>query len=163
MIEKELFILLGTNLGDRLLHLETAKKAIEKSVGKVVASSKIYETAAWGITDQPNFLNQVLKIETSLKPEKTLHIILTIEEQMGRIREQKWGARLIDIDILYFGSHKINTDKLTIPHPFLQDRRFTLIPLVEIASGFIHPVFKKSNSALLQNCKDYSDVFLIEN
>ena len=67
MIEKELFILLGTNLGDRPLHLLTAKKAIEKSVGRIVASSKIYETAAWGITDQPNFLNQVLKIETSLK------------------------------------------------------------------------------------------------
>jgi 2-amino-4-hydroxy-6-hydroxymethyldihydropteridine diphosphokinase len=163
MIEKELFILLGTNLGDRNANFETAINEIQMHIGSIKIRSHCYETAAWGITDQPNFLNQILQVETNLSPNKALKIILKIEKKMGRIREQKWGARLIDIDILYFGNKIMDTESLKIPHPFLQERRFTIIPLVEIAPDFIHPIFNKSNKMLLEECEDNSDVILIVN
>lgn len=163
MIEKELFILLGTNLGEKFQNLETARQEIEKSIGNITEASGIYETAAWGITDQPSFLNQVLQVTTELKPLNILEIALKIEEKMGRIREQKWGARLIDIDILYFGKKIFKNKILTIPHPFLQERKFTLAPLTEIAPDFLHPVLKVTNIELLERCDDDSEVILIEN
>ncbi len=163
MIEKELFIILGTNIGVRFQNLEIARKEIENSIGEITKLSGIYETAAWGITEQPNFLNQVLQISTDLKPNKILQIILKIEENMGRKREEKWGARLIDIDILYFGNKIIDNKALIIPHPFLQERRFTLVPLIEIAPVFIHPILQKTNLELLENCGDDSKVILINN
>lgn len=162
MTEKQLYILLGTNLGDRFQNLLTAKNELEMSLGKITSKSGIYETAAWGITNQPSFLNQVLRIETNKSPNKTLKMILNIEAKMGRIREQKWGPRLIDIDILYFGNKIIDSENLKIPHPFLQDRKFTLLPLAEIASEFMHPIFKKNNQILLMECEDNSEVALIE-
>ena len=162
-MENQLFILLGTNLGDRIQNLEIARNEIEIHIGKITKFSGIYETAAWGITEQPNFLNQVLQISTDLKPNKILQIILKMEQKMGRIREQKWGARLIDIDILYFGNLKLNSKKLVIPHPFLNERRFTMAPLTEIDPNFIHPILQKTNIELLENCEDDSMVILIEN
>jgi 2-amino-4-hydroxy-6-hydroxymethyldihydropteridine diphosphokinase len=162
-VEKELFILLGTNLGDRNTNLQQAISELEVKIGKILTQSKIYQTAAWGITDQPDFLNQVLHIETKLKPQKVLEIILSIEKKMGRVRLQKWGARLIDIDILYYGMKIINETDLIIPHPFLQERMFTLKPLAEIAPNFIHPVFNKSNTVLMEESKDQTKVLLIEN
>lgn len=161
-MENQLFILLGTNLGDRFQNLETARNEIEKNAGKITKFSGIYETAAWGITDQPSFLNQVLQISTDLKPNKILQIILKMEEKMGRIREQKWGARLIDIDILYFGDLKLIGKNLVIPHLFLHERRFTLAPLAEIAPDFVHPILQKTNLELLENCGDDSQVILME-
>ncbi|MES2795757.1 MAG: 2-amino-4-hydroxy-6-hydroxymethyldihydropteridine diphosphokinase [Bacteroidota bacterium] len=163
MSKNQLFLLLGTNLGDKKQNLITAIKAIEDLLGKVESKSKIYETAAWGITDQPSFLNQVLQIETNLAPTKVLKNILQIETEMGRIRANKWGARLIDIDILYIGNETIRKDDLIVPHPYLHERRFTLMPLVEIAADFIHPIFNKSNSQLLNECGDKGEVVLIEN
>ena len=162
-MENQLFILLGTNLGDRIQNLEIARNEIEIHIGKITKFSGISETAAWGITEQPNFLNQVLQISTDLKPNKILQIILKMEQKMGRIREQKWGARLIDIDILYFGNLKLNSKKLVIPHPFLNERRFTMAPLTEIDPNFIHPILQKTNIELLENCEDDSMVILIEN
>lgn len=162
-MENQVFILLGTNLGERISNLEKAKKEIELIIGKVTKTSKIYETAPWGITEQPSFLNQVLQISTDLKPTKVLQTILKIEETMGRIREQKWGARLIDIDILYFGNEIIQKQNLVIPHPFLHERRFTLTPLVEIAPNFEHPIFQKNNKELLKKCEDNSNVILMNN
>jgi 2-amino-4-hydroxy-6-hydroxymethyldihydropteridine diphosphokinase len=163
MIKEKIFLLLGTNLGDRFDNLISAKNEIEKKVGNILLKSNIYETAAWGITDQPSFLNQVLQVSTRYKPEKVLETILNIELDLGRKRIQKWGARLIDIDILYFGNEKIKQENLVIPHPFLQDRRFTLVPLVEIAPDFEHPIFKKTNSELLEICGDDSNVTLLTN
>jgi 2-amino-4-hydroxy-6-hydroxymethyldihydropteridine diphosphokinase len=161
-LENQLFILLGTNLGDRFQNLETARNEIEKNAGKITKFSGIYETEAWGITDQPSFLNQVLQISTDLKPNKILQIILIIEKKMGRIRDQKWGSRLIDIDILYLGNLKLIGNNLIIPHPFLHERRFTLAPLAEIAPDFIHPILQKTNLELLENCGDDSQVILME-
>lgn len=161
-MEKNLYLLLGTNLGERKLNLEKAIFEIGRKVGSVIKKSGVYETAAWGIMDQPNFLNQVLQIETQFSPQIVLKKILEIEKKMGRIREQKWGARLIDIDILYFGNEIVESENLKIPHPFIQERRFTLMPLVEISPDFIHPIFKENNKTILINCTDQCKVSLMD-
>jgi 2-amino-4-hydroxy-6-hydroxymethyldihydropteridine diphosphokinase len=139
------YLLLGGNLGNREQYLEDALKLIEKRVGKIKAKSAIYETAAWGKTDQPGFLNLAVEVETTLKPLELLHVVLKIEEFLGRIREEKWGARVIDIDVILYGDQIVNmADELQIPHPEMQNRKFVMEPLVEIAPNFIHPVFKQT-------------------
>ena len=136
-MKKITFLLLGTNLGDRKKNLSTARDAIEVSVGTIVKASSIYQTAAWGKTDQPDFLNQALEVETPLSAEDVLVEILKVERVMGRRREQLWGQRIIDIDILLFESKIISSATLTVPHPQLQNRRFALEPLAEIAGEVI--------------------------
>lgn len=148
----------GTNLGDRRANLRLAIEQIENRVGEVLKVSKIYQTAAWGITEQPAFLNQVILIETDLEPTSVLAEVLSIEIEMGRIREQKWGTRVIDIDILYYGNKIVNLPHLKIPHPYIQSRNFVLIPLSEIAPDYVHPVFNLSNEQLYKQSEDSSDV-----
>jgi 2-amino-4-hydroxy-6-hydroxymethyldihydropteridine diphosphokinase len=148
------YLLLGSNLGDRKTFLSDAVERIEKSCGKVIASSSLYNTQAWGTTDQRDFLNQAVCIETELSANDLLDRILNIEERIGRVRDKKWEARIIDIDILFFNSDIINTSKLTIPHPFLQERKFALSPLSDIAGDFIHPVIKKSVKKMLSECDE---------
>jgi len=150
----ESFLLLGSNMGDRGLYLQEAKKQIEEKAGDIAASSAIYETAAWGYETQPSFLNQVLVLHTSLSPETLMNTLLSIESGMGRIREKKMGPRIIDIDILFYNDLIIETDSLTIPHPLLHLRRFTLQPLVEINPLKLHPVLKKTVEQLLLDCPD---------
>ncbi len=154
----KVYLSTGTNLGDRRLNLITVEGLINLKVGPVVKKSAIYETAAWGVTEQPDFYNQVLLAETTLPPAEVLREILEIEKFMGRVRLQKWGARLIDIDILYYRREVINEPHLKIPHPFLQDRKFVLIPLSEIAPDYTHPLLEKSNEQLLKELKDESEV-----
>lgn len=158
MSNTAIYLLLGSNLGDTKSNLALAQELIEKKIGKIINCSSLYQTAAWGITDQPDFLNQVLQIQTTQRPTTLLKNILSIEKQMGRIRDQKWGARLIDIDILYYQNKVIHTENLIIPHPFIQERLFTLLPLAEIAPNFQHPVLNKINQALMQDCTDTSAV-----
>lgn len=150
----EVFLLTGGNLGDRMHFLHQAKYFIEKEVGKIVTHSCTYETAPWGSINQSAFLNQVLRVATHLKAEDVLKTILTIEIQLGRLRYEKMGPRTIDIDILYFNKEIVNQPHLIIPHPHIQNRRFVLTPLVEIAPDFLHPVLQKTNLALLQICND---------
>jgi 2-amino-4-hydroxy-6-hydroxymethyldihydropteridine diphosphokinase len=150
----ECFLLLGSNLGDRLLHLQTAREQIKEKIGLICKSSGIYETAAWGIEEQPAFLNQVLVVETSLSPELLMQTLLAIEESMGRVREKKMGTRIIDIDILFYENLIYQSETLTIPHPLLHLRRFVLIPLSEINPSKNHPQFGKNISELLNVCKD---------
>jgi 2-amino-4-hydroxy-6-hydroxymethyldihydropteridine diphosphokinase len=152
------YLLLGANLGERLATIERALAFIEASVGAVVGQSSMYQTAPWGNTQQPPFLNQVVQVKTQLRPAEVLAQILTIEKQLGRVRTQHWGARLIDIDILYYDHLMFQTDELNIPHPHLHERRFTLVPLVEIAPHYIHPTIGQSNQWLLDNCLDMSDL-----
>lgn len=159
----KIFILLGTNLGDRLRQLLRAKQAIEKQVGEILMASSIYETAAWGVEDQPAFLNQVILIKSGLSPIDCLNHTQQIELDLGRVRLEKWGQRAIDIDLLYFNDEIINYPNLIIPHPFIPERRFTLAPLAEIAPDYIHPVYKKNNVYLLHNCKDELPVKKISN
>lgn len=153
-MEEQVFLLLGTNEGNRLTNLQVVKNAIKKSVGMIVEESAIYQSAAWGKTDQPDFYNQVLMMQTTMSPEVLLLQLQQIEKELGRERKEKWGARIIDIDILYFGKTVLNTPDLLIPHPAIALRRFTLVPLVEIAPHFVHPVLKKTNLVLLQECVD---------
>ena len=159
MIEENyVYLLLGSNLGDRLQVMQTARELIQKEIGEIHAISSVYETAPWGVLDQPAFLNQVVKIQTELKAEEVLRIILEIEHDLGRVRYERWGARVIDIDILYFRNLILNSARLTIPHPRLHERRFTLAPLAEIAPDYVHPVLNKSSLQLLASCPDDSEV-----
>lgn len=152
------YLLTGGNLGDREQNLATARQFIEEQCGQVVKASSIYETAAWGKNDQPPFLNQVLEIETKLTPRQLLKKILAIETKIGRIRKEKYGPRLIDIDILLFKDSVYNYPALKIPHPELQNRRFALVPLAEIAPTLMHPIFKKAIAELLADCPDTLEV-----
>jgi 2-amino-4-hydroxy-6-hydroxymethyldihydropteridine diphosphokinase len=148
------FLLLGTNQGDRKKNLTFARNAIELSVGPILKASFLYQTAAWGKTDQPDFLNQALEVETLLSPEEVLVEILGIEQTMGRRREEKWGERIMDIDILLYENEIQHSPQLTIPHPELPNRRFALEPLAEIARDIIHPVFHQKIQEMLERCID---------
>ena len=148
------YILTGSNLGNRLEYLMNAKEAIAKTTGPVVHASSIYETAAWGLEDQPSFLNQALEIHTTFSASLLLDRLLKIEEDLGRKRDVKYGPRLIDIDILFFNNEVIEQKGLTIPHPQLHKRRFALQCLDDIAPTFVHPVFNKSVRELLVECVD---------
>lgn len=150
----EAFLLTGGNIEDRNKFLSQARTEIEKYCGKIIRASSIYETAAWGKEDQEAFLNQVLKIETILSSGELLQTILKIEEDLGRKRGLKYGPRIIDIDILFFNEEVIDLQGLKIPHPQMQNRRFVLVPLNEIAPQKIHPVYKKTVSQLLAECPD---------
>lgn len=151
-------ILLGGNIGDRLQNLQQAAENIEKFIGKIVARSSVYETAAWGNLDQAFFLNQVLEIETQISASSLLRKLLAIEANMGRIRTKKNEPRIIDLDILFYNSFVINLPHLQVPHPQLQNRRFVLEPLNEIASDFIHPTLHQTVHQLLMVCLDPLDV-----
>lgn len=158
----KLYLLLGGNLGDRTLYLQQARESIAAQVGRISQSSSLYETAAWGKTDQPSFLNQVLEVETILSPEDVLQTINQIEHDLGRIRVEHWGARVIDIDILFYDDLVQQTQRLTIPHPQLHLRRFTLLPLHEIAPDLLHPVLEQSINELLEACPDELEARVVD-
>lgn len=148
------FLLLGSNLGERLANLLEARQLISRQSGKIVTASGIYRTAAWGDQTQPDFYNQALEMEPFAEPHETLLSLLEIEKKMGRVRNEKWGSRIIDIDIVLWGNDHIKLPDLIIPHPHLQDRKFVLVPLAEIAPQTIHPVLKKNILQLLAECTD---------
>lgn len=149
-----IYLIIGGNLGDRLALIEDCKQKIEKEIGSIKKSSSIYESESWGETDNPNYLNQVLFVESKYDAKKALAIALEIEKDLGRTRDKKWESRLIDIDILFFNDEIIDEKDLKVPHPHLQNRKFVLVPLNEIASNFVHPVLKKNVKVLLDECED---------
>lgn len=156
------YLLIGSNKGDRKAFLAQAVDKINRTVGRVREKSKLYETQAWGVTNQPDFLNQALAVETTLDAHKVLAQILAIENEMGRVRNQKWEERTIDIDILMFDDVVVKSPNLTIPHPELHKRNFALIPLMEIAGEVEHPILHLTIEEIYFDCNDPLDVFLLD-
>jgi 2-amino-4-hydroxy-6-hydroxymethyldihydropteridine diphosphokinase len=152
------YLLIGGNMGDRLKYLSQARDKIEKTCGNVINASSVYETEAWGMREQNSFYNQALIVHTSFDALTFLQCLLNIESFIGRVREEKYGPRLIDIDIIFFNDDITRSEELTVPHPELQNRRFVLLPLNEIAPEKMHPVFKKTIKNLLEECEDKLEV-----
>lgn len=146
-------ILLGSNQSQPLKQLELAIKYIAE-LTKIEKASSIYKTAAWGKTDQDDFYNQALLVESELEADALMNALLHIERKMGRERLEKWSARIIDIDIILIDELIHSSEVLTVPHPHMQSRRFVLEPSAEIASEMMHPIFKKDVKTLLNECDD---------
>lgn len=155
------FLHTGSNLGNRFDYLNKANELIESRIGRIKKQSRFYETAAWGITDQPAFINQAIGVETDFSPSELLKIINEIEAELGRVRITKWAERVIDIDILFFNDAIIEFENLQIPHPRIGERNFVLVPINEIAPNFVHPIFQKNIQTLLRECSDTLDVAVI--
>jgi len=150
-----LYILLGGNLGDKQKVFSDARALLLEQVGEITALSAIYETEPWGFESTDYFWNQVLEISTALSPEELLRQTQQIELQLGRIRKAtQYDSRIIDIDILFYGNQIIESDNLSVPHPRIQERKFVLVPLCEIAPELMHPVFHKNIRQLLEECPD---------
>jgi 2-amino-4-hydroxy-6-hydroxymethyldihydropteridine diphosphokinase len=150
----DVYLLLGSNLGNRLQYLNLALACIVAEAGQLVEQSGVYETQSWGKANAPDYLNQVVLIRTQLAAKPLLKILLNIEQELGRLREERWGSRTIDIDILFYGDEIIDEPELTVPHPQLHKRRFTLEPLAEIAPQLVHPVMQKSVDILKSELDD---------
>ena len=153
---KTIYLLTGSNIGNSQAYLQIAIEKITVALGSITKQSSIYITEPWGNTNQQDFLNQVLEVETALTAHEVLTIILAIETEMGRNRLHKWEPRMIDIDLLFYADEIIESDELVVPHPLLHLRRFTLLPFVEIAPNWMHPKFNKTIVELLIDCTDTS-------
>jgi 2-amino-4-hydroxy-6-hydroxymethyldihydropteridine diphosphokinase len=155
----KVFLGIGTNLNKRESNINEAVARIEEYIGKIVASSSVYETEPWGFQSENEFLNMVVKLETNLSPSGLLGRILMIESLLGRVRsDTHYVSRIIDLDILFYDNIIINEISLKIPHPLMQERMFVLVPLCEIEPDYVHPVFNQTIASLLEKCKDKSKV-----
>ena len=155
------FLGLGSNQGNRAENLRTAAKLISQLIGKTAKASHVYETEPWGNPDQDTFLNQVIMVNTTLDPRELLEAATKVEREMGRVKKEKWGPRIIDVDILFYGKRIIRDKGLEIPHPDLHKRAFVLVPLMEIAPELEHPVLKQPIDELYMACEDTSEVVMI--
>ena len=149
---------IGSNVNDRLSALELARIQISRRIGVIHSYSKIYETKPWGYTEQNDFLNQAIIVETALSAEAILQDIQIIESKMGRMKVQKWGPRVIDIDIIFYNDKIIEKDHLKIPHPEITNRNFVLVPLLDICPRYVHPIHKKTVRELSEECADKNEV-----
>ena len=151
----KLYILLGGNLGNKQVIFSEARARLSQQVGTITNQSAIYETEPWGFQSNDIFWNQAIEISTAFSPNEVLQQTQQIERTLGRIRKaNQYDSRTIDIDILFFGDQVIQTENLVVPHPRIQERKFALVPLNEIAPELIHPVFEKGIRQLLEECTD---------
>lgn len=151
---QQAWLLTGSNLNDREAALAKARELLEVHGCKIIKASSLYETASWGKTDEPAYLNQALQIETGLNARQLMRHLLKIEKAMGRVRKEKYASRIIDIDILLYAQEKHFYDLLKVPHPQMPNRRFVLVPMTEIAPDLVHPVLQKTMTELLALCTD---------
>lgn len=159
---KEVILHLGSNIPERTYYLNLALEGIKDKLGNIIVTSGLYETEAWGLKDQDDFINLAVKVKTSVTPFEVLDIVKGIEEDIGRKKKIKWGPRCIDIDVLFYEDEIINSEKLTLPHPMLVNRNFVLIPLMEIDGNFEHPVLKKTIEELYLESSDECEVWIYE-
>jgi len=153
------FLGLGSNMGDRKANLAIAVAILSRKM-RLLNQSSLYETAAWGYTEQADFLNQVIQVESELKPLPLLNFLKKTEVEIGRVENFRYGPRLIDIDILFYDNLVRNTKKLQIPHPRIAERAFVLIPLNEISPDFVHPLLGKTVAEMLAEVPDKEGVRL---
>lgn len=157
MASESVFILLGSNLGNRERLVNQACRMMGERCGEIVAKSRLYESEPWGFKSEHWFLNQVVQINTLLSPNELMQTLLDIEKELGRDRttpHDGYVSRPMDLDILYFGNEVVDTELVNAPHPRLYQRRFTLLPLCDLAPDFVHPILKKTNHQLLDECQD---------
>jgi len=164
-IMEKCFVLFGSNMGDKNEIFDQACLLINNRCGRIVEVSSAYESEPWGFKADEWFLNRLLIVETELEPEEMLQQLLDIEAKLGRVRHSEtkgYTSRTADLDILYYGNRIVLTDRLTIPHPRLHQRRFALLPLCELLPDFVHPAFNLTQTELLKRCADSSEVRKIE-
>jgi len=157
MASKTVFILIGSNVGDRKGHVDKACEMISGICGEIVEKSPVYESEPWGFEAEQWFLNQVIMVRTEMSPDDLMKQLLEIEQMLGRDRttpHEGYVSRPMDLDILYYDNQIVDTEFVTAPHPRLHLRRFTLLPLCDIAPDFIHPKMKVTNNELLVACND---------
>ena len=158
MASQSVFILLGSNLGDRQLLINQACEMIEERCGRIVSKSRLYESEPWGFKSEHWFLNQVVVLDTDMSPDDLMDALLEIEKELGRDRttpHEGYVSRPMDLDILYWGKDLIvEKQHVIVPHPRLHKRRFTLLPLCDVAPDYVHPILKKTNRQLLDECQD---------
>ena len=166
MASESVIILLGSNLGERQLLVNQACGMIEERCGKIMAKSRLYESEPWGFKSEHWFLNMVVEISTSLSPDELMDTLLAIEKELGRDRStphEGYVSRPMDLDILYWNDGLIaDNQHVIVPHPRLHQRRFTLLPLCDIAPDYVHPILKKTNRQLLEECSDSGVVKLFD-
>ncbi len=161
-LNSQIFIGLSTNLGNKIQNLTNAQNLISQNNIMILKKSKIYQTEAWGHEDQDEFYNQCIEVSTTNSPQELLLKLQKIEIEMGRTKDFKYGPRIIDLDILYFGQEIIETKNLIVPHPHNSNRNFILIPLAEIAPEFNDPTYNSSITNLLKKCQDQKLVIAIK-
>lgn len=161
MASESVFILLGSNLGNRESLIDKACVMIGEKCGEIMEKSSLYESEPWGFEAEQWFLNQVIRISTTMQPDELMTVLLSIEKALGRDRQvihDGYASRTMDLDILYCGNQIVVTKMVTAPHPRLHQRRFTLLPLCELAPDMVHPVLNLTNSQLLERCEDTGKV-----
>lgn len=153
-MEQDIILHLGSNMGDRKQHLWFGFKEIESEIGTITAASKIYNTEPWGKKDQEEYLNAAVRVRTALSPKEVLNSSRNIEIEAGSRQKEKWGKRILDIDLLFYGDEIIQEEKLKVPHPFVQKRNFVLVPLMDIIPFYRHPQLKRTIEELYLSCRD---------